>query len=228
MQLKVKPISDSDWIGEQTEEPRTSQFRATYAKTKKLLQGELRKLDVKDETVYISLFVHKNQVRSDGELRADARPYKPGVVLTFTRYKEYFKEPGTGRQMARLETLSYQSDAFDDWQDNLRAIALWLEMLRSGARYGVVKHADMVRRLALPSAKGKFASIETAAQYIFVNSAVALDWKDIRDDIDIFEQAVKQAKRKLHPDNKQTGSDEAFYKLQNAEATLKQHFGITK
>lgn len=65
-------------------------------------------------------------LRQDGQPRANVRAHvHPGVELSFKS-----REHGQ---------LTYATDQFTEWQDNVRAIALSLEALRAVERYGVSK-----------------------------------------------------------------------------------------
>lgn len=67
--------------------------------------------------------------RRDGLPRADRSAYSPGVVLTFH----------SGKLRAPLR---YEVATYDDWRDNVRAIALGLEALRAVDRYGVTRSGE--------------------------------------------------------------------------------------
>ena len=111
-----------------------SPFRGTYQSTLSQLDVELAALDAVD--VHLQVVVaDSNQVRIDGQLRANARVLHPGVVLTI----------GT----RRLGTLVYETDRYDahwsgkeGWQENLRAIAAGLEALRKLDRYGIARRGQ--------------------------------------------------------------------------------------
>jgi hypothetical protein len=213
MAIKIKPISH--WVGKETTDPRRSQFRQTYANTKKLLFAELEKLYAVGD-VHLSMFIHPNQLRADGELRADAKPYKQGVVLTLTRVKARRYNEAAEKWEDELETLSYPCDKFDDWQDNLRAIALSLEALRRVERYGVFRYADMVSRLALPEVDIVDAEdLDDAAGFIsnyseFTKTEVLLKSNLTR--------AYRQAAAKLHPDK--GGNHDKFVCLERCKQII--------
>jgi len=208
LKIQIKPIKK--WIGKETEFPKRSQFKATYSKTKQLLEKELFYLDAIESTQEIQMFIRPENLRRDGELRADARPYRPGVILSFSVI----------RAGGEPQTLSYPCDAFDDWQDNLRAIALSLEALRKVARYGVFSYADMVERLALPSAEGKVSTAEAAADFICSHSNFMVE--RILSDRQTMQKAYREAVTNLHPDKGGTVDD--FQKLQEAREVLEKYF----
>lgn len=79
-------------------------------------------------------------VRIDGQPRADARaPRHPGVEISF--------ESQYGR-------LTYATDVFWDWRDNVRAVALGLEALRAIDRWGVARRGQQYAGFAQLAAGG--------------------------------------------------------------------------
>ncbi len=116
-EIYIKPIKN--WIGPETKTPGYSQFRQTYSNTKTLLQNELSKLHAIASSVRLEMFIKPEDLRRDGILlRAHAKPYKPGVVLSFAVVTRRLKNPQTGEIRNETKTLSYPCDGFDDWQDN--------------------------------------------------------------------------------------------------------------
>lgn len=103
----------------------THPFRAAYSDTLDLLGRELDKLGA--HAVVIQLALDEGEIRNDGLPRAHARPRHPGVIVSFE---------------SKHGPLRYGTDAFPDWQANLRAIALGLEALRRVERYGIGKRGE--------------------------------------------------------------------------------------
>lgn len=217
MEIIIKPISH--WVGKETKMPRRSQFKATYQQTKKLLESELEKLRVV-ANVSLEMFIRQEDLRADGFLRANVKPSKQGVVLVATRIKNTIYHRETGRSENVLQTLTYPCDAFDDWQDNLRGVALSLQALRAVERYGVFRYEDIVQRLALPSAQGKISSVETAAEFVAEHSGLARD--EVLRSGAAFLQAYRRAATKLHPDA--GGNSDDFLKLQEAKKIIEGQF----
>jgi hypothetical protein len=214
--LQLKPIKN--WRGKVTEKPEASRFRQTYSNTKKLLLKELAFLKPLDSICYIQLYVHPNQIRADGELRADARPQKSGVILSLTRRG---KKLSDGVYQALPRELS--CDKYDDWQDNLRAITLTLTSLRDAERHGVLTFDEMFDRLALPPADG-FATGQEAAAFIayHTNELSA----QILTNQEVYKSAFKRAARKFHPDTNPDETDN-WLKLEAAKRTLDEYFADT-
>ena len=213
LNIKIKPISK--WIGTETKSPARSQFRQTYSSTKKILEFELEKLGALESSLQIEMFIRAEDLRRDGELRANAKPDKPGVVLSFSKVKSRAFDEQSKTWKNELQTLSYPCDSFDDWQDNLRAVALSLEALRKVARYGVFKYEDMVSRLALPSADGKISDIDSALHFISIHSGRTIE--QLRDK-PFLKAGYLEAAMKLHPDK--GGDVLLFQKLQEAKRIL--------
>jgi len=213
MTIKIKPIEK--WIGQETKNPGNSLFKKTYKDTKQILEYELYKLNAIESSVQIEMFIRPEDVRADGELRADAKPYRQGVILSFTTLQSVYN-----KQLQKWENktkpLSYPCDTYNNWQGNLRAIALSLAKLRDVARYGVFKYEDMVSRLALPSAEGKVSTRDAALQFIADHSLYPLS--SISQNTDALRQAYRAAASKLHPDK--GGNADDFMKLQEARTVL--------
>lgn len=196
------------WPGEPTRSRRRSQFRAGYSQTLKQLERELEHLRAKQ--VVIQADCSENEIRRDGQLRADARLRGPGVIVSFDCPKG---------------SLSFPCDMFTDWQDNLRAIALGLEALRAVDRYGVTKRAEQYKgwaKLGGPSDANGFASALDAARFMATLNFRA---EMILSSGDIFRTAYRDAALRMHPD-RNNGSDAAFKRLQAAREILERHHGI--
>ena len=211
--LKIKPISK--WIGAETKNPKSSLFKQTYSNTKRLLEDELYYLKAIEASIQIEMFIKAEDLRLDGELRHNAKPTKPGVVLSFSKVKNRVFDKNAQTWKNELLTLSYPCDSYDHWHDNLRAIALSLQNLRAVARYGVFKYEDMVSRLALPSAEGKLSDRDSALHFISIHSGRTID--QLRDK-PFLKAGYLEAAMKLHPDK--GGSSEDFHKLQEAKRIL--------
>lgn len=106
-----------------------SRFRAPMGKTMRLLARELEHLDAKG--IVIELDIRDRDIRLDGLPRADARPVgHPCVAVSFE---------------SRHGPLRYMTGEYEDWGDNLRAVALSLEALRAVDRYGVSRRGEQYR-----------------------------------------------------------------------------------
>ncbi|KQU30311.1 MULTISPECIES: hypothetical protein [unclassified Rhodococcus (in: high G+C Gram-positive bacteria)] len=125
--LTLRPITN--WPGTFTKERRRSNFSAPWRSTLELLDRELYYLGpgTRNAPAVMQIAMREQDFRLDGLPRANARPEHPGIILSV----ESTKGP-----------LSFPSDRFTTWQDNLRAIALSLEALRKVDRYGVTRNAE--------------------------------------------------------------------------------------
>lgn len=104
----------------------SSPFSSSYTQTLDLLDRELFMLGASN--VIVQLDVSARSVRADGALRADVKVGKPGVILSFDTKKH--------------GTLTYATDKYRPWVENLRAIALGLEALRKIERYGIAERGQ--------------------------------------------------------------------------------------
>ena len=146
--VTVRPIHD---FGPENEFRRYSPFRAPFRDTIAKLSQELRALGA--ERIVLGLGLTEGQIRTDGLPRADARTNDPRVQLAFVSIDHY------GAPM------QFNVDAFNDWRDNLRALALGLESLRRVDRYGITRNGEQYRGWKqLPSSTDSADAIVTRAQ----------------------------------------------------------------
>ena len=190
MEYQFRPIEQ--WPGKRTRAPKRSQFSAGWSKTLELLERELSHLRARN--IVIQADCDESQIRLDGMLRASARMNSQGIILSFD---------------SSHGPLSYPCDRFDRWQDNVRAIALALEALRTVDRYGVTRNAEQYKGWAkLPPPPASSFDIETVDQARSeILKACGLDsviWSDPWQS-----NAIRLAKRKTHPDH---GGDSTEFK----------------
>lgn len=167
-----------------------------WSDTLTLLDRELRALDAKK--IVFQIDVREHEIRLDGQVRADARPADPAVIISFA---------------SKHGSLRYFCDQFKDWHDNVRAIALGLEALRKVERYGITHKGEQYAGWkALGQGSGvnenvilQFAGPRDAARFMVERAGhdgrgveesieLALVHKTYRDEI------FKRAAKKLHPD----------------------------
>lgn len=139
MSYTVRPISDrTRFTGKRT----SSRFSARWGDTEALLLREVRALGGRN--LVIEVDVTEDGIRLDGRLYANARPASPAVRVAFE---------------SRHGPLSYATDRFPSWQDNVRAIALGLEALRRVDRYAITEHGEQYTGFkALPAGRAMPAS----------------------------------------------------------------------
>lgn len=211
----VKPIVE--WPGTllPAYKRKRSQFNTPWGKTLKLLEREIRHLGGRN--VILQMALREQDIRLDGGIKANARPEHPGIILTFDS-----SEHGA---------MSYHTDLYMTWGDNVRAVALALEALRMVDRYGVNKAGTQYAGYKrLPSAgeatngRKRILTAEEAAR--FVGTVTELDSNAILTNKGFFEIAYKLAAKALHPDNQDTGDESRFIDLQDAAALLKKKFGV--
>lgn len=154
MRVTLRPLPE--WPYEATANPRPAQFRAngrmvpdgrggqvwkgghriSYDQTLRELEYEIDMLDGED--VVIGVGLAESDIRLDGAARANARPMRHhGVEVSFE---------------SRYGRLTYATDVFDDWRDNVRAVTKGLEALRAIDRWGVAKRGQQYAGFALLTA----------------------------------------------------------------------------
>lgn len=214
LNIQIRPVTK--WPGKENINPKWSPFRVGYKQTLQLLESELEKIDAVMSSLVIEMWVDHRDIRQDGQLRANARVQKPGIIFAFTRKTNKRYDVSRGGYVYTPQQLSYPCDAFTDWKDNLRAIALSLEALRKVERYGVFKYDEIVSRLALPSAEGSVSTKDSAAAFVAKHSGV--EAKEILFSPTALSTAFRKAAQILHPDN--GGNNDEFIKLQEARKVL--------
>jgi hypothetical protein len=209
VQLTFRPIDR--WDRPETNPRRGSPFKATHSATLELLDRELRML--RAERVVMMVDATERDCRLDGQLRADARLASPRVILAFD------SEHGP---------LKYACDAFDHWQENLRAIALGLEALRRVERYGIASRGEQYTGWKALGSGIAMSAAMTRAEAV----AVMLDLTSVdgvaqfsEDDLDdrgtpgaFLEDAWRHGSKQWHPDL--DGDGEKFYLLTRAHDVL--------
>lgn len=102
-------------------------FKASWSNTLALLDRELRHLEGRN--CIIAAGFRERDLRLDGLPRSNAlTPGHPGIEISFdTRHH--------GR-------LVYATDVCEEWQHNVRSIALGLESLRAVDRYGITRRGE--------------------------------------------------------------------------------------
>lgn len=94
--------------------------------------------------------------------------------------------------------LAYATGEFDDWRDNLRAIALSLEALRAVDRYGVSKRGEQYRGWR------QISATTGNADDLLTTRAQAVEF------LSRWDGDVKEAFRATHPDH---GGDPDVFRL---------------
>lgn len=125
--FEIRPLAG--WDKPRTGYPRRATFRAGWEETLDLLKAEVIVLD--GDVIACQIDIAEAQVRRDGMLRSTAR------VSGFQGVKVSFD--------SRYGPLTYATDTFDFWKDNVRAIALGLQALRAVDRYGITKSGEQYR-----------------------------------------------------------------------------------
>lgn len=199
------------WPGERTRVRQRSRFKASYGRTLQLLERELDHLGARNTVIEAD--ADASQIRLDGQLRASARLRGPGVILSFD---------------SKFGPLRYPCDTFDDWQDNLRAIALALEHLRAVDRYGVTRRGEQYTGWSKLPPGGSITvamTTEQAARFLADSVDSLYSAAEILQSSNVYALLYRTAAKKLHPDA--GGTTAAFQKLQEARRVIERHHGVT-
>jgi hypothetical protein len=185
--------------------PKASKFKGhNWSRIEKEFLEEIARINGRDVTVALDIR-NPGHFRQDGGLRSDARPVTSAIVVSFTR-------PDGKR-------LVFPCDAYAFWQDNVWAVRLSLEALRSVDRHGVTAGDQQYEGFAaLPPAGGSSAlTVERAREILAELSGFepeALLFPSV------FVSAVQKARAKAHPDA--GGSTEKFQQLEQAISLLEE------
>lgn len=166
------------------------------------LTRELEQLKAKGVELLVAIPAGSTYWRNDGKPRAGVTAEHPGVILSF-------EIPKVGR-------VSYPSDKYTRWEDNLRAIVLALEALRLVDRHGVARRGDQYRGyLAIEAAAAPAGFSTEGDALMFLASVTGLPYHDHP-----VAYLVRRAQQKTHPDL--PGGDAAkFQRVSLAEAKLR-------
>lgn len=205
MKYTVRPLSDRTWLRPSSARE-GSRFDSTWTKTLSLLGREIDLLG--GGGVVFEVDVREQDIRVDGMIRANARAEIPAVVVAF--------ESKHGPQMHRCDKfVSKWSNQPDDWQQNVRAIALTLEALRACSRYGSAETGEQYAGFkALPAGRSMPASHMTK------DEAGSLLYKV--SGLDIYqppEAAFQRARAVSHPDRNE-GDRTTWIQVEQAAKVL--------
>lgn len=195
MTYVVRPISDrTAFTGRHVR----SQFDTTWTSTQRTLLAEVKYL--RGHALVLELDVNESAIRKDGGLYVNARPATPAVRIAF----ESMHGP-----------LTYATDRFTTWQDNVRAIALGLEALRRVDRYGITKRGEQYAGWKqLPSGTGAEPSHMTADEAwsilgTYGHGPITVQRDRHAQDPGQLVQAFRRARAANHPDRR--GGDRGLW-----------------
>lgn len=181
MRYEFRPLVH--WPDPVTEDRRSSPFKAAWSKTLTLLDRETTWLGA--ELVVVQVDAPAGQIRQDGMLYARARVDFPGVRIAFNSV---------------YGPLTYATDRYHGWQDNVRAITLGLEALRAVDRYGVTRRGEQYRGWTAVEAKPAEMTRERAAGLLAEHCGGRFTAQQILGDPSALALAYKLAARRTHPD----------------------------
>jgi len=197
------------WTWPQTEYRKPSPFRSKISDSLARLRYEVQKLGATDAVLQVD--VPAEQFRRDGQVFANAVWHSPRVVLSLE---------------SRYGSLAYPCDRFQHWHDNVRAIALGLEALRTVDRYGITRRGEQYTGWkALPSQTVPTMSVEIAAR-ILANVATTDNPQNICQSSEVAKVAARIAKFNAHPD-RNNGGRATWDNVETAISVLSSHHGVT-
>lgn len=184
--FQIEPLTD--WGKPKTPHPRVATFRVGWQQTIDDLVAEVDHLGGKVVACQIE-GVTDADVRRDGMLRASAR------VVGFQGVKVSFD--------SKHGPLTYATDAFTFWKDNVRAIALGLTALRAVDRYGITKSGEQYRGWqAIAAAPMEDTLTPESARLVFAD-ALRVRVTSISDQLGMrsgISNLYRSAAKRHHPD----------------------------
>lgn len=205
IEARFKPIDEWPLTPTPPHKRRSSPFRAGWTNTLDLLESELYHLKAKD--IIVDGYFTFADIRNDGWPKSKARPSQPGIVLSFDTQR--------GR-------ISMPCDTYNDWEANLRAIALTLENLRAIERYGVTtergeQYTGWLKLSPVNPADEATEHAKTIAKFAYDSDSY---FQILTSQAD-FEVAWKEATKKTHPD-RIGGSGESLRQVIAARDRIRQ------
>lgn len=185
-----------------------------WTQTRDDLLRELRLIGV--EEAQLQLAITENDLRIDGEIKANARLKHPGVILSFIH-------PEVGAVL-------FACDRWTTWQANARGVAKGLEALRLVDRYGITQSFEqytgwkaLPSGVPMPAAGGSQMTVDEAAEYLIAKAhPTASDppyaAQRVIEDGDLRERIYRQGAKRLHPDV--GGSHEEWTRFEEAKRML--------
>ena len=197
LQAYCVPMKPGSFPREFTDPRRKSGYVITYHRNLEDLEIEAEKLDA--DELYIALNVERHQIRRDGMPKSGASIPPPVIV--------YLESTVQG-------DLTFPSDRWDNWQDNIRAVGLTLQRLRLIDEAGVAGEGQQYQGWAeLPSgiAVPEAMTIELAAQLLCgaTQETVGEDWHDVLRGVTPVRALFNEAAKLHHPDH---GGDPATFR----------------
>lgn len=178
---------------------RHSPFKAAWRRVLDDLEREMRHLGAKD--IIIEAETTLDWIRNDGWPYSSAKFSGPSIAISFT---------------SKHGPMRFECGTYWDWQDNVRAVGLTLESLRTVDRYGAAKTAEQYRGFsALPaSIQGQeWLTVEDAMRFLLKvadGTSVNISIDDPKDLRQVYHAAAKCA----HPDA--GGSEQLMDKVNRA------------
>lgn len=196
-------------------------FTAAHSSTLNDLDRELEALRATNPVLQMA--ITERDCRLDGQIRADARPTHPGVILAF----DSIHGPLQYATDAFRSSDGWRAGRLAGWQQNLRAIARGLEALRSVDRYGISSSGEQYTGwkalgagIPMPAAQ---MTTTDAAEFLIEHG----EWRQVErratvgeflDCPEAWPAYYREAAKRLHPDA--GGDSDAFRRLGEARDVL--------
>lgn len=209
MNIRFYPLRQGEFPA-RTKHRKNSLFKVGWNTVLRDLETELGHLGAKE--VVISAGLYDDDIRIDGWPRANAKPWHPGVIISFD---------------SKHGSLRYFSDEYDDgwsgrylvgYQANIRAVSLGLSALRAVDRYGITRRGEQYTGWKALATGGPKSKLEAAAIVLAAAGVDGVEPNFALNDDEYLKRQIAAALRASHPDH--GGSLEAFNDVQNARKVL--------
>lgn len=195
VRFEIRPLAG--WNKPKTDFPRRALFKAGWEPPLDLLKREVELLN--GDVIATQVDITEADLRRDGMIRANARVGFQGVQVSLD---------------SRHGPLTYATDAFDYWRDNVRAIALGLSALRAVDRYGITRTGEQYRGWNAIAAKPMEDTLTPESARLVFADALGVRTDLIAHDLDSKDgiaKAYRIVAKKHHPDI--TGDDGSVMRL---------------
>lgn len=198
MRLTVRPITL--WPGKlrADRERITGPFDVTWNKCTADLQREVEYLSSREAFCVVEMACTEKDIRLDGWLYADAKLGHPGVILHVE---------------SKVGPLKLWTDRFRHWNDNVRAVSLYLSHQRAAERYGLGRGDEAFQGWKAIGASSIELGPATLTYEMAINLIATCSGSEPTTVENYPNASFRKAASLYHPDNKDTGDAEKYMQL---------------
>lgn len=204
LRFEIRPLGP--WGKPLTRETQVARFRVDWARTVDDLTYEVDALGA--ALVVVQADVDDTQIRRDGMLKSSARVGFQGVKVSF--------ESNHG-------PLTYATDTYTYWKDNVRAVSLTLTALRAVDRYGATASGEQYRGFTAladkPFGHGSM-TVDDAISVLLTTTGADVTRDELAGGDAKFVTAAYRSAAKLHHPDSAFGNESVFKQITKARDVL--------